>query len=376
MILLRKYLHISSILVLILISKNNIAQTFDKHLFSNIQITESDSSKLFFEVESNTFIRNNEFFGDIVKGYTLLGFNLKPMLLYYPNSKIKLTTGINVLFYYSMDTLHVPLIFSFQYKLTPKLDFILGTINGTVNHKLIDPLFDFERYLYNQVENGVQFLWNGNKFTADLWLDWEFQIFQDDPFQEKFNVGLSSLFNIVKNEKYSLSIPFQNLFRHEGGQINDCKKPMATIYNNAIGLSFRRKINTKLFNSIRISSYWLNYFDLSPTKQQKFDSGNGYYGMLEVFNKSFDILFGYWYGHNWIAPIGNPMFESCSRTNFFVKKPYRATISNKISYKKEVSKGIYLGLRFDSYFDLYEKDYEYSWSFLVNFDGKFLLNRR
>ena len=153
------------------IAFNGFSQDF---YFKEYQINPLDTNKLFLEINNNNFIKNNEYFGDIVEGYTLLGFNITPKFVYYPSSRIKLTTGGNFLSYYGRENeVNASLLLSFQYKLLNKLDFVLGNIYGTVNHKLIDPLFDFERFLTHNTENGVQFIWNSDKIFADLWLDWE-----------------------------------------------------------------------------------------------------------------------------------------------------------------------------------------------------------
>ena len=351
------------------------AQTNNYCFLQDHKIYNSDTNKLYFQIDNINFIKNNEYFGDIVRGYTLLGLNITPKVTYSPNSKIKLSAGVNLLSYYSReDNSEVSILLSFQYKLLPKLDFILGNIYGTVNHKLIDPLFDFERYLDKNIENGIQFLWDSEKVFADLWLDWEQQIFYGDPFQERFNVGLSSNFVLFKNNNHQLFVPFQNLVRHEGGQINsDRATRLKTIYNNALGLSYKKSFRNKYINNLTVSSYWVNYRDLSPTKQQMFLDGMGNYSTVELYNKTIDLLVGYWYGEQFIAPIGNPIYESYSRTNIFVEEPMRQIITSKINYHKDIYKGINLGFRFDSYYDLGQSNFEYAWAIIVTFNDKFLL---
>jgi len=368
--------HIFILILIISISTCNIiAQSFDNHLLTDNKVYSSDTNKLFLEISNINYLKNNEYFGKVIEGYTLFGFNIAPKLTYSPNSKVKLSAGANLLSYYSReDETKVSILLSFQYKLLPKLDFILGNIYGTVNHKLIDPLFDYERYLYDNIENGIQFLWNGDRFTADLWLDWQQQIFYDDPFQEKFNVGLSSNYILVKNDNDQLSIPFQNLIRHEGGQINSNRSaPLKTIYNSAVGLSYLKTTHSKYIHNIRLSSYWVNYQDLSITKQQMFIDGEGSYSTLELFNNSIDFLLGYWYGKQFVAPSGNPLFESYSRTNIFIEEPKRSIIMGKVSYHKDIVAGLNLGFRFDSFYDMDDSNLEYFWSILIVFNDKFLL---
>ncbi len=341
----------------------------------DFKIHESDTGKLFFQIDNNNFIKNNEYFGPIAEGYTLLGFNITPRFVYSPNTKLKMSLGGNFLAYYGRENeVEARLLLRFQYKIHKKLDFILGNIYGTTNHKLIEPLFDFERYLDNNVENGIQFLWNSNRIFADLWLDWEQQILHGDPYQEQFNVGLSSEFLIINREKYQISVPFQNLIRHEGGQINsNSSKPLITIFNNATGIKLSKPLNSKLIAQFILASYVVSYEDLSPTKQQMFINGMASYTTLDLTTSIFDLNFGYWYGEQYIAPIGNPLFESYSRTKFYVEEPIRQLAIGKINYTKTVFKGINLGVRFESYYDILGSNLEYTWAVMFTFNDKFFL---
>lgn len=335
----------------------------------------TDTSKLFLQIDNNNFVKNNEYFGQVAEGYTLLGFNLTPRVVYFPSTKVKLSAGGNFLTYYGRENeVKASLLLSFQYKLHPKLDFILGNIYGTVNHKLIDPLFNFERFLNQNVENGIQFLWNSDRVFADLWLDWEQQILQDDPFQEKFNVGLSSNFLLINQESFKISVPFQNLIRHEGGQINsNSEEPLTTIFNNATGLSYSRPIHSNFLHHLDLTTYVVNYQDLSPEKRQMYIDGTASYTTLELTNNHIDLTLGYWYGEQFVAPIGTPIFESYSRTKFYVEEPIRQLAIGKVNYQKNVFNGINLGFRFEGFYDLLGSNLEYTWAAMVVFNEKFFL---
>lgn len=373
---LKKY-HLIFFLFLVSFSPCNSQNVYTNYIH-DYHIYDSDTNKLFLQIDNNNFIKNNEYFGTVVDGYTLLGFNLTPRLVYFPSSKVKLTAGGNFLSYDGRENeLKTSLLISFQYKVNKHFDFILGNIYGTVNHRLIDPLFDFERYLKNNIENGVQFLWNSDRIFADLWLDWEQQIFQGDPFHEKFIVGLSTEFLIFQKEnKYKVSVPFQNLFRHVGGQINsNHDEPLKTIFDNATGLRFTQFVNSKFIHKIELSSYLVNYQDLSPTKQQMYIDGTGSYTNLKLTNSHFDLMAGYWYGKQFIAPIGNPIYESYSRTKFFIEEPIRKILIGKLYYSKKVYSGINLSLGTEGYYDLFHNNLEYNWSFLVVINEKFFLKK-
>ena len=354
-----------------------ISQNDNSCYVQEYKIDAADSSKLFLQIDNNNFIKNNEYFGTVVEGYTLLGFNIAPRFVYYPNSKIKLSAGGNFLSYYGRENeVETSLLLSFQYKLLPNLDFILGNIYGTVNHKLIDPLFNFERFLDNNIENGIQFLWNSDCIFADLWLDWEQQILQGDPFQEKFNVGLSTNFLLIDREAYTVSVPFQNLIRHQGGQINSNNdEPLTTIFNNATGLCFSKPLDRRILHHLDFTTYLVNYQDLSPNKRQMYIDGTASYTTLELRNSSFDFTLGYWYGKQYIAPSGNPIFESYSRTKFYVEEPIRQLAIGKLNYQKDVFNGINLGVRFEGFYDLLHSNLEYTWAVMVVLNEKFFLKQ-
>ena len=364
-----------TILILTILAFDQSYSQGDSIFIQDYKIQTSDTGKLFLQIDNNNFIKNNEYFGPIAEGYTLLGFNITPRFVYSPNTKLKMSLGGNFLTYNGRENeVEACLLLRFQYKIHKKLDFVLGNIYSTTNHKLIEPLFDFERYLNNNIENGIQFLWNSDRIFADLWLDWEQQILQGDPFQEQFNVGLSSEFLIIDKESFQLSIPFQNLIRHEGGQINsNSSKPLITIFNNATGIKLSKLLNTSLIKKVNLASYVVSYEDLSPNKQQMFIDGIASYTSLDFTTSIFDLNFGYWYGEQYIAPIGNPLFESYSRTKFYVEEPIRQLAIGKINYAKKVFKGINLGVRFESYYDILGSNLEYTWAVMFIFNDKFFL---
>lgn len=361
------------IIFLSLASAQCYSQSYPSFYYDQ-EVDSAKSNKLFLQIDNNTFFKNNEYFGDIAKGYTLFGFQLTPQIIYHPTEKVKLRLGTQLLSYYGReDEMKVSLLLAFQYQFHENLSVTLGNINGTLNHRLIEPLFDYERFLTHNTEKGIQFLAHSKKLFADLWLDWEQQIFYDDPFQEKFNVGFSFEYTIFTKNDYTLSLPFQNLIRHQGGQINHNNEPLVTIFNNATGLRLKKDFSGKFFQQIHLSSYLVNYQDLSPTKQQMFIDGTGSYTTLEIFHNQFHFLTGYWYGKQFIAPLGNPLYETYSRTNIFVEEPVRQLIMAKINYHQTIFNGIHLDVRFEPYFDLLNGNFEYNYGLVMVFKENFFL---
>ncbi|MEE4196512.1 MAG: hypothetical protein V2I54_02610 [Bacteroidales bacterium] len=355
---------------------NSFPQSYPPFYFTDTTTDSTQNNKIFLQIDNSTFFKNNEYFGDIAKGYTLLGFHLTPRLIYQPHERTTIRLGTQLLNYYGReDELKVSLLFSFQYQLHKNLNLTLGSIRGTLNHRLIEPLFDYERFFTHPPESGIQFLWDSKNLWGDLWLDWEQQIFYDEPFQEKFNVGLSLNYKLFTQNDFCLSIPFQNIIRHQGGQINSNNDPLVTIFNNATGIRGETNLSGKFIHQTRLSSYIVTYQDLSPSKQQMFIDGTASYSTLEFSGMHFNILLGYWYGKQFIAPLGNPLYETYSRTNIFVEEPIRQLLTAKINYHQQIFKGIWLDVRFEPFMDLMNGSLEYSYGMVIIFSERFFLKK-
>ncbi|OFX88393.1 MAG: hypothetical protein A2W99_07935 [Bacteroidetes bacterium GWF2_33_16] len=353
----------------------SFSQTDVSFFNQSYQIIQEDSGKVFLKIDNSNFFKNNEYFGQITDGYTALGFHVTPQIEYSVNTKLKIAGGVHLLKYSGKDefTKAIPLL-SIQYKPLKNLNLIIGNIYGTTNHAIIEPMFEFERYLNNYIENGIQFLWDSKNIHADLWLDWEQYILQGDPFQEEFNVGLSSQINLYQaSEKLSFSIDFQNIVRHEGGQVNKKNKPLYTVFNNATGISIDYHVNWKYIEKIRFAPYLVNYQDLSPTKNLMYIDGTAVYSTLELFSKNTGLFLGYWYSEQYITPLGNPLFESISRNKWWVDNPVREILMAKISYQKNLFDGISLSFRVETYSDLINGKMDYSYGLILLFNEKFLL---
>lgn len=353
----------------------SFSQTSNSFFNQSCQILPGDSGKIFLKIDNTNFFKNNEYFGEITDGYTALGFHVTPQIEYILNPKLKIAGGVHLLKYSGRDefTKAIPLL-SIQYKPYKYLNMVLGSIYGTTNHGIIEPMFEFERYLNNYTENGIQFLWDSKRIRADLWLDWEQYILQGDPFQEKFNVGLSSRINLYKpSEKIDFTFDFQNMVRHEGGQVNKKNKPLYTVYNNATGISVNCYFKSKLINMIRVTPYIVNYQDLSPTKTQLYIDGTAVYTTLEFFSDNLGLFLGYWYSEQYITPLGNPLFESISRDKWWVDNPVRELFMAKIYYQKNIYKGINLSFQVETYSDLLNGNMDYSYGLIITFNDRFLL---
>jgi len=351
------------------------SQSDNSFFNQSYDIQPTDSGKIYLKIDNTNFFKNNEYFGQVTDGYTAIGFHITPQIEYVLSPKLEISGGLHLLKYSGRDefTQTVPIL-SIQYKPIKNLNIILGSIYGSTNHNVIEPMFEFERYLNNYIENGIQFLWDSKNIHTDLWLDWEQFILQGDPFQEKFNVGLSSQIKLFKiSEKIDLTFDFQNIVRHEGGQLNSNSSFISTLFNNGTGLSLNYHLNKRYLNSIKLTPYYVSYQDLSPTKRQMYIDGNAIYTTLEFLSANFSLFCGYWYSEQYITPLGNPLFESISRTRWWVDNPVREILMAKISYQKNIFKGVNLAFRVETYSNLLIGNMDYSYGLILTFNDRFLL---
>src|SRR6056297_1956641 len=200
-------------LVFILFSliKLTYSQEFSPDPFHKSESTWKDSSALYFEFSNTNFFKNNEYFNDIVAGYTLTGFNATPTLSYHLSEKTKIKAGGHFLKLFGDEGFReIKPVFTVHQKFNPNFSFLIGTIDNSKKHSLIRPLYDPELLLTDPTQYGLQFLFKNTALEFDLWLDWQRCIHQNSPFQERFITGLSSKIYLLKEYNvFRLYLPLQ-----------------------------------------------------------------------------------------------------------------------------------------------------------------------
>lgn len=48
-----------------------------------------------------------------------------------------------------------------------------GTLDGSLEHKLIEPMYAIENFIDKRIENGLQIKGKYKRLTYDQWIDWE-----------------------------------------------------------------------------------------------------------------------------------------------------------------------------------------------------------
>jgi len=278
-------------------------------------IIKKNNRKAFLRLQSISFLKNNEYFNDFTSGFTGIGFTVKPTIEYYLNTDTKISVGYFFLKYSGLNKFsqNIP-IFSVQHKLNQNLEMIFGNIFGTLHHELEEPLFRIDRYYQNNVEYGLQFILKTKGITNDFWVNWEKFIQKNDPFQEEFVAGNNANIILLNKKSWSLSLPFQLLFNHRGGQIDTSHKAVSTLMNGLGGFSLKYTINRRsiCFKQLIMTYNGLNIPGQGEPNSQIFEKGYGYYSKIEYKQNSFQAMLGYWSANKFIAPRGEYLFQSIS----------------------------------------------------------------
>ena len=335
-------------------------------------------------VDAATFLRDAEFSLPYTRGYTATGFFVTPYAKHLIGRDAQMTLGVHLAGVAGSDGIRQwePLV-RLEYMPHRNVRIVMGSLYGTLTHKLFEPMLDKERYIYDHYEEGMQILaqlpivgWL--ELTTDTWLHWEELLEPWQMTQERFTLGSSNellLWGWARNTRQGvmLSMPFSFLGTHRGGQFSALDTCIESLFNENIGL--RVNVSLERNSALAFDVPVFFYQDISPRKCQKYDNGWGvwpqvscdfplpsYYSVDSMDNTphwhgSWKMLLqaGYWYGYQFIAPRGSYLFQSVSWHKKDFVAPEREMVTAKIGVENNYTSKFALGLDADFYYDLHEK---------------------
>ena len=336
----------------------------------NTTLSPEKNGELSIEIDNVTFFKNNEYDGDIMKGYTLPGFWLNTKATYQPLTNIKLEAGVHTLYYYGtkryptyayrdiakwnpdsyQSGVRILPFFRAHIALSAHFDLILGNIYGGANHHLIEPLYNPELCLTADPESGAQILYKSRFFDADMWVNWESFIFRDDTHQEAFTFGLSSRIKYNNPQsKVHFYTPIQLLAQHRGGEIDTIQtSSVHTLMNAAIGVGVEWNTNYRILKKITAEVNGMGYYQQAGNLWP-LDDGAAWHASLAAHLSNFRIKMGYWKGNDFISLFGIPYYGAVStvdETHVYVD---RSTLYAGVEYNYTFGKGYTLGVDVDYY---------------------------
>lgn len=334
-----------------------------------------DTSKVFLTLDNANFFKNNEYFNDFVEGYTLIGYFFRPGLSFKISDKTLLSGGLHLLKYSGGSGFHqIKPVFSLQHQMYNGVELIMGTIGGKCNHGLIDPLYHDERYLVENVENGLQFLIDQPFMVADLWVNWKNFITRDAETQEKFEIGFSSEVPIYRPDRtLSVVMPLQLIAEHKGGQINRSDEQVSTLANFALGPELKLDVNSFLLSSLSWKNLYVGFQDFSPGRQNHFQEGHALMSAISFHTRIFNMQFAWWKAHEFISFAGNPLYQVYSRKMNRYMDDKRTLVTGRLLHKKHY-KDLQFMVNFDAYWDPNHDQFDYGFGIYLLMNLDFLIS--
>ncbi|HAA13899.1 MAG TPA: hypothetical protein DCE41_20295 [Cytophagales bacterium] len=321
------------------------------------------------------YFKSNEYFNRIVEGYTLPGFQLWPSVHYRAQEHLTVEAGV-----WMQKDFGSPGLRRVEPTLSLRLHdehrrFIFGTLEGTVEHGVIEPLMDFERVLEQRLENGTQLILDYPRFRLDVWTDWMKYIFPADSAQEEFFGGIQGHYDIVSNANMRLRVPGTVQFFHRGGQIDAIPDLVFTMTHFSGGLDWEKYSPGSFIEKVGLSGYYLYYFEWN-NPVNVFPQGDGWYANAFVHGKKFGtLMLSYWQGNTFLTAVGGRLYRSQSSNwdQLDYTEEQRRLLILRIMSDFHIGDNYRVMLRTEPHYDFGNQRFEYAFATYVHFDPYFVL---
>ncbi|MDR1864046.1 MAG: hypothetical protein LBR08_00560 [Bacteroidales bacterium] len=354
------------------------AQRFPESRCDSPAVLAADSNRLSLWTDMSGFFKNNEYFSPVADGQTYPCISLLPALTYQASGRFRAQAGFYaVKFSGKNDFSHLQPFLRLQYAVAPALQMTLGNLYGGANHRLIEPLYGWERHYVAAPESGLQFVLHDERRFADIWVDWQHYIERGDAAPEALTFGISTCRQLTPPEsKFLLKLPLQLLIHHQGGQIDTSDEPMIVLGNFAAGVCSQWQTGWKRLQSVGCDIYATGYYDRYPNEERRpFRQGWGVYPVLHIEVAPFLCTAGYWHGERFYAFQGEALFGSFNVHDPSQQMPVRDLITFKLMFDKEVYQGISVGAQVETYSDLHRGKTDYSFGVHIRCNRQFVLKQ-
>lgn len=317
----------------------------------------------------------------MVDGFTLFGYQFNPQLGYQLSKHLSIEGGIFLAKDFGNNKFTtVSPTFSLRYY---KNDFkmVFGNLDGSLNHQLIEPIYNFERIITNRLENGLQFTLNKRHFDFDIWVDWLHMIYRTSNEKEKLMAGINTNVLKLKRGRWEFRLPFQGIVMHQGGQLDTLRTGSHTDFNYAAGIVLNYKTGKAFLKDVYLDARYVlranNYYEGNTSIETWGDGFMGNIGLKGLYNT--DLMLSYWYGENYYNETGGDLYSNKSRNIAYSSYYYeriRELLILRFTKKVPLASGVNLTLRLEPYYDLRNAQLEYSYGFYISIDEKFWLKTR
>jgi hypothetical protein len=306
------------------------------------------------DVHSLSFIKNNEYFGPFLEGYTLAGYQLHPSFNYISSSGITARLGLFLQRDWATTKFfsRIAPTFTLQYQKDDTF-FLMGTLEGVHQHRLLRPLCDVERALTQSPETGFRIYHVGKLTFVDLWLDWLTLLDKPHHIPEELMAGFSCEQLLVDTNLFTLQVPLQVVLYHLGGQGIPVKD--YSLWLGALGGRMNLPISENNFlRSLGLAGYYVaNHYIKQPNRP--FPTGYGFYGQVTCQTAWVTLQASYWNAYGFSSEnLGHPLYQSIQLISKQVahREAHRNLAFLHVSYTYNLTKELELVLHIDPYYDI------------------------
>ncbi|MDP1727046.1 MAG: hypothetical protein Q8M15_09710 [Bacteroidota bacterium] len=351
----------------------------DNHFLYDPALTNfADSNKLGFAIFNNNYMRNTEYYNKIEVGRTLLGYQLMPSLYYQANSHIRLQGGLFVRKDFGGNEPFTRVTPTFTLKIQNNKWLInFGTLEGTLNHRMLESMVDIASWIENPIENGFQLKHESKSLFFDTWIHWEKFIERGANEKEVLTAGLNYQPTLIASESgFSFTPITQGMISHRGGQIDtDTLKSFYVIANYAAGFRLMKQNPNAYIKEWRLEPYLLFYHQNDGTLYP-FKGGSSVYLNAAAKTKNIGLMLSYWNGNQYIAPRGTPIYSSVSLDVPGYTEPDRQLLFIRIFYEKSLFEKLNLSLRTEPFYDINHSTFDYSFSVYLTYGGSWNFGKK
>lgn len=339
--------------------------------FTFYQTVERDTSELDglrLRLGLNHFIKNNEYFNAIVEGYTLIGYQFTPLLVWPLSSKTKVEGGVYFLRYHGQSRWEeIRPVLSITHQFSKEMKLQLGTLEGALQHGLLPMIYHPERLIRNSIEEGIQWKKTGTGINWDAWLNWEQFSSFDAPKPEVISAGVIVKYQTSQQRPWSIGGNLQWVAKHRGGQLDSLNQPNISRFNTGAQIQIDRKFSGLVLQKISFESAYVGARDDSHKKQLPFQQGWGIAQKLRFELPGIKIEGGYWSGHGYFAPMGEPIYQSVTdRRDTTFQEGDRFLITSSASYEHTLTKGVHLGIQWEGFYHPKEQSLDFSYALYLS----------
>ena len=337
-------------------------------------VDSAQSKTLGIELEALAFFKDNEFDGNVQRGYSLPGVRLQPRLTYTPIDEIKLELGLHATIYSGANKYPCYVFHDIakwkgdQYQpgahLLPffratarfkAITLAVGHIYGGATHGFVEPMYNPELIMTDDPEMGFQMIVDTRRWHSDLWMNWQSYIFEESNHQEAFAVGWTQNINVWKRtiedgKTHSLGIPIQLLIQHRGGEQDNSGLGVQTIANGALGLAYEYQAPAnRIVTGIQAEAMAMYCFQQSGSLWP-FNSGPALWAKASVdFMRDLRVTAGFFSAKDFCSLYGSQYFGTLSTKHAGGRFSSMNTALIGIEYSRTFAQAYTIGAHLKAY---------------------------